>query len=1547
MASNATGLADEDGENSDWIEIYNPTSSTINLAGWSLSDDPKNVAKWQFPAVSILPKGFTLVFASGKDRAIAGRQLHTNFKLDLDGESIILSNPAGEVVSSILNYPPQLANVSYGVSIVTESDILVPTNSPARIFIPTTSGPGATWTQPAFNDSSWQLATMGIGYDRIPVGQVDTNEPPAVAADITEPGDEIIPTSSNSPPGEGVTLAIDNSTATKYLNFDKLNAGFTVTPANAQNVVKGLRITSANDAPERDPTSYILSGWNGAAFIEIARGSIPTFPNRFSPVQVTFANNTAYQKYKLIFPTVQNANAAVAMQISEVEFLGQSLDPAPSLSPFLQTNLEASLFGKATSAYARLPFNVPAGQVLDNPNLRLRYDDGFAAWLNGTLIAQANAPAGMAFNGIAPTNRFRAQAAQEARINIGQFANLLNEGANILAIQVWNDRAASPDLLAQAQLEIQRFIIGDAGYFAQPTPNADNSVASPGVVGEVVLGQPRGYFDAPFDLTLRTGTEGAIIRYTTNGSPPTASSGTVYAGPIRIDRTTIFRAAAFRDDWLPSRVASATYLFLDDIVKQTQAAALASGLPTSWGGFPAEYGLDPRIVGPSDSYSGKYARTIKADLRSLPAVSIVMDRDDMFGSNGLYPNSVAHGEVWERGLSIELIETNGFSGFQADAGIRIQGGAFRRFDLTMKKSFRVVFREEYGPTRLDYPLFGKDAAGDFNNFVLRANGNDAYPYGGANSLYMRDAFAMETVREMGSVSSHTRFVHLFINGLYWGMYNLVERPDAAFSASYYGGDRSTWDAINQDSAPDGSFDAWNRLLAALNSDMSKTENYQRIQGNNPDGTRNPAYENLIDVDSMINYMIMNLYIGNADWPGRNWWTGRDRNNGDGFKFYPWDSETALGFTGVNHNVTDVNSAVARPYGALRANADFRLRFADHVYRHFYNGGAFYVNPASPAWDPARPENNRPAARVFNISESIRGGMVGETARWGDTKGGGPYTRDEHWLATRNGLLANYLPQRSAIVMNQFRNAGLYPLTEAPVMNVHGGQVAPGFQLVMNSSQGSIFYTTNGTDPRSPITLLEQTRAIVAATNLAKKVFIPTVANGGSLLEAQWQGGQEPFDDSRWTDGSGGIGFDQLPDYRPFIQTDVLSAMLGVNASAFIRIRFNYDGTGQNTANYMMLRAQYDDGFVAFLNGVKIAAANAPATLSWNSAAVNSHADTEAVKFIEVRADAGLPALKIGENILAIQAMNFAISGNDFLFNAELVMGELGGSSSTKAIRYTGPVTLTDATTIKARVINGQEWSALNEAHFIVGEPKLVLNELHYHPHRTSAEERAAGFTDNEAFEFVELWNNGTASYDLSGVQFTRGIQFDFANAGTNRLGPDQYLVLIKNRAAFERRYGTNVPIAGIYTGSLDNSGERLQLVDNAQTLFDFRYGTASPWPNSPDGDGPSLEPINPSLSLANAANWRASSIRGGSPGRKNPAPSVAITNLAVTGAQIHFAFAIRAGQGAVVYQADTIDAATWTAVRVIDPAPSETVVNIELPLGENTGGRFYRVSVTP
>ena len=162
MAVNDNGLTDEDGATSDWIELFNPTGNPIDLAGYRLSDNASNSNKWVFPAVTLAPSDFLLVFASEKNRVDPNSELHTNFKLSGGGEYLALLAPAGSIVQEFSPvYPEQFADTAYGLAFTN----LVPHGDAVRILIPDDGTLGTNWTAVGFNDSAWSNGVSGVGYD--------------------------------------------------------------------------------------------------------------------------------------------------------------------------------------------------------------------------------------------------------------------------------------------------------------------------------------------------------------------------------------------------------------------------------------------------------------------------------------------------------------------------------------------------------------------------------------------------------------------------------------------------------------------------------------------------------------------------------------------------------------------------------------------------------------------------------------------------------------------------------------------------------------------------------------------------------------------------------------------------------------------------------------------------------------------------------------------------------------------------------------------------------------------------------------------------------------------------------------------------------------------------------------------------------------------------------------------------------------------------------------------------------------------------------------
>src|SRR5437867_2685121 len=167
MAANTSTLADEDGDFEDWIEIYNAGTNTVNLNGWSLKD---SASSWLFPQTNIAPNTFMIVFASNKNRRTPGRPLHTNFKLERNGEYLALLYPDGVTVASAYapSYPIQAPDISYGLPAVQTTATLVSTGAPGRFLVPSPKSMDTAWTLPDFDDSAWTAVNNGIGFESDP-----------------------------------------------------------------------------------------------------------------------------------------------------------------------------------------------------------------------------------------------------------------------------------------------------------------------------------------------------------------------------------------------------------------------------------------------------------------------------------------------------------------------------------------------------------------------------------------------------------------------------------------------------------------------------------------------------------------------------------------------------------------------------------------------------------------------------------------------------------------------------------------------------------------------------------------------------------------------------------------------------------------------------------------------------------------------------------------------------------------------------------------------------------------------------------------------------------------------------------------------------------------------------------------------------------------------------------------------------------------------------------------------------------------------------------
>ena len=580
---------------------------------------------------------------------------------------------------------------------------------------------------------------------------------------------------------------------------------------------------------------------------------------------------------------------------------------------------------------------------------------------------------------------------------------------------------------------------------------------------EVPVGVPRGFCDAPLTLKLDAPGDGMTVRYTTDFSEPTLRNGSDYTGLLTITNTTILRVAAFKGGTRVSAVTTHSYLFWEQVIHQPKDPPLLASGARAWNGFPSVYGMDPRVVN-----DPLYRDRMKPALQALPALSIVCRTEDLFGPRaGLYLHSEERGEGWERPCSAELIFPDGRAGFQVACGIRMQGNSARIPWKTPKHAFRLVFKEKYGPSKLTYPLFPDSPVTRFDTLVLRADFNISWLHWDAatrpQAQRTRDAWMKDSQRAMGWTAGHNRYVHLYLNGLYWGVYDAAERLDASFAASYLGGTKNDYDVINEFQVKDGTMDAFNAMHSVHG--LANDAQYKKLQQR-------------LSVTEFIDYLLLNYYAGNRDvGEHKNWYALRRRAPDGAFQFLVWDPEQVL----LDLYDDTVNRPFLPPFRLaqeLAANAEYRLAFADRVQKHFFNGGALTRSVAAERW--------MKRAREVDLA------MIAESARWGYYRRNPPFTRDKDWLAEQQRLLKSYFPARTVIVLDQLRTAGLYPKISAPSFNQHGGAVPDGFKLSISCPSGTtVYFTTNGSDPRvyGTGTVSPQAQPYVNAVSLGNSVVV--------------------------------------------------------------------------------------------------------------------------------------------------------------------------------------------------------------------------------------------------------------------------------------------------------------------------------------------------------------------------------------------------------------------------------------------------------------------------
>ena len=519
------------------------------------------------------------------------------------------------------------------------------------------------------------------------------------------------------------------------------------------------------------------------------------------------------------------------------------------------------------------------------------------------------------------------------------------------------------------------------------------------------LDWPSGIYSNEVTIRAHAASDGAQIRVTTDGSLPTATHGEPLETPLRIHGSTVVRAVALKDGQV-SRVVTTSYLIPDTAPLQD-----APSLPQTWGKRDGQVLKGAYRMQVLPGVPGADQKAVAAALRSLPSLSLVLPPDDLWSeSRGLYLHTEESGEGWERTASLQWIPTNGPAWTPIDCGLRIQGGWSRRPEESPKHSFRLLFRKRYGSAPFRGPVFGEPAE-SFGTLILRGGNNNSWLHPASEERtraeYLRDSWMRATHAAMGHPAARSRWVHLYLNGLYWGIYQVTERPDAALAANAFGGEPADYDARNADKVIAGDAAAWGQLFAVGNAGIHSEAEYERLKA-------------LLDVPAFIDFILLNLYGANADWDGgSNWYAVRRRVPAGGYEFLEWDGERTLESPKDNRIATDDDQSPMRLFQRLREWPAFRTAMQLRAKSLLAPEGPLGPGPS--------------AQRYARLAATLEPAIAAEAARWGWYRKSvapfrtGPYefyTRESHWRPEIERLIHHYFPERDVEVRRQWIEAGV-------------------------------------------------------------------------------------------------------------------------------------------------------------------------------------------------------------------------------------------------------------------------------------------------------------------------------------------------------------------------------------------------------------------------------------------------------------------------------------------------------------------------------------------
>lgn len=1038
MPANSGQFVDENDSPSDWIELFNDSEHPVALGGWHLTDDPDNKTKWRFPETAIAGRGFLVVFASGKDRRVADRELHASFKLSRGGEYAALTRPDGTIEHEFKPGFPEVPweDQSYGLFMDSTEVLRLAVGDPLTFLVPGDDSVDAVWRAGDFRpDSMWATVPSGLGY-------------------------------------------------------------------------------SAPDDVE-------------------SRAWIST-----------------------------------------------------ALPPGLR------------SVYVLVPFEIESPESVDRLVLKLRYDDGFAAFLNGTRVARMNAPATLRWDSTAIVDRASGEAAIAVEFDLSAFRGLLVPGRNVLAIHGLNHEADDGLMILEPEwivtgAKVRRPEI--RGFTSRPTPGGGNGEVYAGFASEPVFSHGSGMFDGVFGLEIVAGGLSGI-RYTIDGTLPDAESE-VYDGAITVDDSVMIRARTFEPGLLPSPPVSRAFVRIDpDLAEFTSDLPIVVVENFGAGSISGDV-LKPAFLGIFDLGNGDRTRLLGVEPRLMARIGIKTR-----GSSTGGRDKTSYGfEAWDE--------------FDLDVNIS-------PFDM---------------PAASDWILYG--------------------PYN-FDTAMIRNPLVYALANQAGRYAVRTRFVELFANtggsaGVdplrrddYRGLYVFMEKIKRG--AGRVEVDRLDFDDLTEPDVtggyllkidrPDPGDDGFVGGGQVLRYVYPKEEVVMPEQAawiksylddfgaalrgrefTDPDR----GYARYVDVPSFIDHHLINEFTKNPDGQVLSTYMFKPRSGK--LTMGPlWDFDRTLG--------SDDDARSADPVGWTRDGVflfgwwgrmfddpDFWQGYRDRWYE--LRGSVF--------------SGENILGLVDSMADEIREAQARNYQRW-------PVLSSSESWEGKVGSLKTWITRRLQWMDGQLIRVPV------PLFSSGGGSVEAGFELAVSSAAETTYYTMTGRDPRThggsihPSAIkVDQSKSEILVRAGGEWRFM----DDGTDLGTAWR--DPAFDDSTWKTGVAEFGYGDGDEATLLNRGPSLSRR---PTTAYLRTRFDLDRPDRVAG--LKIRLLRDDGAVIYLNGKEVARSNMPAgEVHYSTLASSEVSDEEERVFFDLVAFD--PPLIRGDNHLAVEVHKGGRLNLDLSFDMEV------------------------------------------------------------------------------------------------------------------------------------------------------------------------------------------------------------------------------------------------------------------------------------------------------